>query len=324
MPYLLWAAVFGAALTVLALLLFFNLPSAIRPPRPPKIKETATTWFEEMPLLEEVTPVSSSLAQRLLQADALDPQTRSECCQKGSLVLLEIVPIINQIQDPLKQQLREVAQEEKWLLKYAENLNSPVYPQEILTLAWPHFETEQILPQLVDLLQEEQLSHAVLGFLSHLADPALLPYLLAALLQPQYFQTAQVVQAFLPIGPDAANLLARLLLQFHDPARIQLLAALAAFGPVYQIDNLLICLAEGSPQVRRAAAEALGSSRQEAAAQTLLAVTYDREAQVRQAAATALGNLGLASAQVRLTELLTDEDSQVRQAAIQAIEKISY
>ncbi|MDR2712992.1 MAG: HEAT repeat domain-containing protein [Clostridiales bacterium] len=276
-----------------------------------------------MPNPEEVEPVSTSLARRLLLAAELDPETRSECSQKGPLVLLEIIPVINQIKDPLKQQLRELAQEEKWLLKYAENLNSPADRQEILLAAWPHFCNEQILSQLVDLLQEEQLSQAVLGFLCHLADPALLPYLLAALLQPQYYKTEQIAQAFLPIGPDAANLLARLLLQFHDAARIQLLAALAAFGPVYQIDNLLACLAEGTPQVRRAAAAALGSSRQETAAQALLAVTYDQEAGVRQAAATALGNLGLEGAQMRLTELLTDEDSQVRQAAIQAIQAIN-
>jgi len=54
LPYLLWAAVFVVALTILALLLFFRLPAEPKPPRPAKSKQAANTWFEEMPNPEEV------------------------------------------------------------------------------------------------------------------------------------------------------------------------------------------------------------------------------------------------------------------------------
>ncbi len=88
-------------------------------------------------------------------------------------------------------------------------------------------------------------------------------------------------------------------------------------NPVTDVDDLITALNDGSPEVRRSAAEALGETEDVKAVDPLIQALQDEDQDVRQNAALALGMIGDTRAMAPLIQASKDEQDEYVRRAIQ-------
>ena len=102
--------------------------------------------------------------------------------------------------------------------------------------------------------------------------------------------------------------------------RLLCIDALGSIGKNGSIEALADILREKDVEMKKAAVEALGKSKNPKAVKHLLPMIEDKE--VRLVAIWALGNIGDKSAIAGLTNVLDDEDEYIRHNAAQSLKKI--
>ncbi len=105
----------------------------------------------------------------------------------------------------------------------------------------------------------------------------------------------------------------------EDSVRKAVLVALAGTGEARVLRPLAAALSHRSPQLREAAALALGILRNPDGVTPLLAALKDDSSWVREKAATALGMIGDPRAADALLDMLKDQAPEVRDAALRAV-----
>ncbi|MGI6361729.1 MAG: HEAT repeat domain-containing protein [Bacillota bacterium] len=266
-----------------------------------------------------------ALAKRLkTHKGILSEKLIAECQAAGADLLPDILAIYDQLDPRVAQNIRDLSIEEGWLVKYTKELSHADKNKETLLASWRIFPDSRVLPQLVELLahKEESLHLDGVWLLNTINDKRCLPYLVAALLQPQKYLTARVGEVFENFGMSAANLLANLLPEVNDKNKLIILETLSQFSGGYQLLPLVDCLNDSNWELRMTAVRTLGESKYYEAKETVLPLTYDSVWQVRAAAAKTLGSLRVQEARDRLRQLLVDDNFLVRANAKEALDRL--
>ena len=198
--------------------------------------------------------------------------------------------------------------------------NEPVRHAAINALVLLRAGRDLSLTALTILLKDEnattrQRAARVLGRMGPAAAPAVPALIEAARISPA---DGSIANALAEIGSDALPAVLATLQGAPAPDAERLLSLLRGFGKP-AIPVLLEALKHPSPQVRAAAAKALGGMGRDAksAAEPLFALASDTEAPVRAAALRALVALGASSEKLKplLDTALRDAAPEVRRAA---------
>ncbi len=249
-----------------------------------------------------------------------------ELVRQGGAALLEGLPQFYPNFSPaIKEEIERIAKEDAWLIQ---SLNcsqiSPSLNGKAWAKIWQIIPNEAVFPAIIEFLaaKDEALRMWGVEIIAAINDERIIPYLLAALLQPKKYLPARVGEALLACGPAAAELLVKILPRLDKEGQILTLNVLGQFGPVYSYMGLAGALEDENEDIRAAAASALGDSQHKGALALLLAASADMSRLVRSAAAKALGQIGDEKAIPRLQALLEDEDFCVRANAKEAAEII--
>lgn len=266
----------------------------------------------------EAEPASytyADLANELRKADGLTPELQEKCRSFGVDYLTDFLELIPRLNGKTATGLKQIAREEKWLMQYIANIRmSKTYSLELIAKAWKASPDKEILPQLVELLsdKDEAVRMAGVDIIAAIEDKAILPYLIAALLQPDIYLPARVAEALSAFKATAAQLLVEILPSLSYKDKIAVIDALSQMPYDYPLINVLVCLTDKDESLRARTAAALGEAQKHDAAAALLLASEDEKWQVRSAAIKALGQLNHLPALPRAVALLSDEAFAVR------------
>ena len=277
---------------------------------------------------EEPTPYFfQDLEDELKKAEGLTPELKEKCRSFGVGYLSGFVALFPFLKDDTARDLTILAVQEKWSVLYIDNIrHNKELSLGLLAKAWSLFPDKDILPELVDLLadKDESVRMSAVDIIIAINDKSVLPYLIAALLQPEKYLPARVAEALVNFGALSAKLLADMLPSLStNKDKICVLETLAQFTQDYPVTNLIACLKDEDETVRQKAAITLGDSIKPQAAEYLLSATYDDKWQVRSAAIKSLGQLLHLSALSRAEELLKDEAFGVRANAEETVKRLT-
>jgi HEAT repeat protein len=205
------------------------------------------------------------------------------------------------------------------LLEALEGKPEPVLRQEIL-LALARRAPPDAAPKLVALLEHEETPPAELGTaLAAIATPEALAALTDALARPK--QAAIAERALLDAGAQAAIPLARAVTSAIALRATRLLGKLGAGAAPHALGALTSALSSESPQLRAAAAEALGRMGEAAStrAGAVLQKLDDPSPAVVSAALTALEQLATPQQAPALAKFFARTDPALRPLALSAL-----
>ena len=291
--------------------------AAMRPiPKPLPVKNTAEA--EALP--------QSLLPQKLLIAKhGWTEELAYLCKHEGINSVFLVLPIINELYPDIRAGYLRVAEDEKWLKQYISRLGNPGFGVDTAVILWDLLFDEALFPMLVELLanRDDNTRAAAGELLMRIKDKRSIPYLVAALMQPQRYVAARVVEVLSVFGDTAAIVLSRLLPNLSGQAQLVVLDSLSLFKPTYPMTPLFDCLNAPREQVRMFAARALGENMCTESEHILIECLNDSSWQVRAAVVKSLGQLGLPTSLPAVRRLENDEAWCVRANCKEAIKNLS-
>ena len=255
------------------------------------------------------------LPKKLLIAKHGWTEELADLCKKEGLNgIFIILPLYKDFYPHIKQGYAELAQQERFMRLYISRLGDPRFDIETGLSLWAVDPDESALPALVELLgnRDEDVRMAAVNFLSQLKDKRTIPYLVGALMQPQRYVVARVVEVLVCFGNTAAIALSRLLPELSGQAQLTVLESLSVFPPTYPMKPIYECLLAPREQVRMFAARVFGESRCREAIPSLVEALNDVSWQVRAAAIKSLGQLGAIEAYQEIKKMEDDDAWYVR------------
>ncbi|MEG1501193.1 MAG: HEAT repeat domain-containing protein [Clostridiales bacterium] len=221
----------------------------------------------------------------------------------------------------VQEELQFIAGEERWLARLLLHAGEDAYAPKFFIEGWRYLADEALLADLVELLasKHEYIRMYGVDILSKLQDKRVLPYLVAALLQPHSYLPARVGQVFLAYGQDSASLIAELLPYLDGSRKKPFLQILAEFSVDYPFANVLNCLAEDDDEIRVEAILALANFPYQQIFPVLESYGDDSCWKVRAAIAWVLGNWHFSEGKKYLQRYLHDESFGVRANARAAL-----
>ena len=291
---------------------------ALRPiPKPAPVKNTAA---------ETEPPPDSLLPQKLLIArHGWTEELAYLCRHEGISSVFLVLPIINELYPDIRAGWLRVAEDEKWLKQYFSRLGNPRFDVGTAVRLWELIPDETLFPLLVELLanRDDNTRTAAGELLSGIRDKRSIPYLVAALMQPQRYVAARVVEILSVFGDTAAIVLSRLLPNLSGQVQLVVLDSLSLFKPTYPMTPIFDCLNAPREQVRMFAARTLGENKCLESEHILIECLNDTSWQVRAAVVKSLGQLGLVTSLSAIRRLENDEAWCVRANCREAIKILS-
>ncbi len=229
----------------------------------------------------------------------------------------------------VQRQLQQIAVREDWLEQVLVQVYQGAADSRDFLAVWTYFAQEDFWGDLVELLaaREEPVRVTGVEIITAIGDRRFLPYLVAAILQPQRYLPARVGEVFLAFGEEAVQLLTALLPNLQETEKELILQVIREY-PGDQVAlswrSLLPCLQEENERVREEAVQALGNCRRPDALPVLLLAGQDQSWRVRAAVVRALSGLGGPEAETLLRSFLQDEAFGVRANAREALGRRSY
>ena len=333
-PYIFWGSVAAAA----ALLILIIVLAVVRHKKKSRAKDSnaavglssAEKTEEEQVVFvpmedsnDEIEAEYKPLPDKLTDAEGnLSRKLTEQLRNRGPKGLADILAAYDNCRPEIQEQLAALVKSERLMERYSRRLDRPEYPQGVLVDAWQHFANRDTLKDFMEMLASPDEETQMMGasLLSTLKDPQSLPLLTAALMWPDHFVPARVAEVFAAIGAPGARLLAYMLPKVEDKHKVRVLETIGKIGTSYPYENVADCLGSDDPQIRTAAAMALGASRMPDAAPVLMLAASDRDWQVRAAVAKALGLVGDQRAVSVLDMLTQDNEGWVAEAAKASLE----
>ena len=327
-PIVFWGAVAVAGLLVL-LLIIVGIRKAVKnkaAKSPGKAENEPKVFVPMESPDEEISAEFLTMQDKILNSDdGLGKKLKEQLRNKGPQALTDIISVYENASPSVQQDLKELVRKERFMERYSRRLDRPEYSQGVLVDAWKYFANQDTLKDFMEMLAapDDTTQMAGASLLSSLKDPQSLPMLSAALMWPEHFLPARVAEVFAVFGEPGARLLAYLLPKVEDQNKARVLDTIAKIGKPYPPENVIACLTHEDPQIRSAAAMALGSGRMTEAVAPLMLISSDRDWHVRAAIAKALGMIGDRRAISVLDVMAQDTEGWVGESAKASLELFS-
>ena len=280
-----------------------------------KDKQQAFSTLPSAIAVKNEEPVQSLLPKKLLLArHGWNEELEELCKREGIKSVFTVLQVYNELDEEIKKGYLALAFREKWMKQYISRLGTAMFDVETGLQLWRVAPDETVFAQTVDLLSsyDEEVRMCAVHFLSGMKDTRTIPYLVAALMQPQRYVAARVVEVLESFGNTAATVLSRLLPELSGQAQLTVLESLSVFPPNYPMTTILECLCAPRDQVRMFAARTLGDSLCFESVPMLIDCLTDTSWQVRAAAVKSLGKLKAQEAHAKIKELENDDSWCVR------------
>jgi len=270
--------------------------------------EEALTASQVTALGKKIIRSGKNVNQALLQ----------ELQQQEKIPLLDVISAYPYLSIEWKQALSELATKERWVLRYSDLMGQSEYAPGVMLYLWRMFGDEELFEPLIEKLSSwnEAVSLDAASFLAAIHEERSIPYLVAALMQPNRYVLARVADVFAAIGPVSSMVLLRILPQITGPAKCNIMKVLPHIGSGYKASDLVPYLRDEDEELRRLTVFALAQTKKEGLEAALSMALEDKSSQVRSAAITVISQFDFPKLRIRIKRLESEEFEKARDAII--------